>query len=99
MVHHIVMWKLHPKAEGHTKTENAQIIKEMLEDLQGKIDCICALRAGINENGGDYDVILVTEFQSKTDLQAYDIHPLHQQVKTYIQKAAASRACVDFTDE
>lgn len=98
MVHHIVMWQLRPEAEGRTKTENAQIIKDSLEGLIGQIPGLCSLLAGINENGGEYDLVLTTEFQSMADLQAYDVHPAHQQVKSYIQKSAQSRVCVDFTD-
>ena len=98
MVHHIVMWQLRPEAEGRTKTENAQIIKDSLEGLIGQIPGLCSLRAGINENDGEYDLVLVTQFPSMADLQTYDAHPAHQQIKSYIQKAAQSRICVDFTD-
>jgi len=37
MLHHIVMWKLKDFAEGKTKNENAELMKEKLEDLKIKI--------------------------------------------------------------
>lgn len=37
MIKHIVMWKLKPVAEGKTKQENAEIMKELLEGLPAKL--------------------------------------------------------------
>ena len=37
MIKHIVMWKLKEEAEGHSKEENAKLIKNMLEGLKDKI--------------------------------------------------------------
>ena len=37
MVRHIVFWKLKENAEGNDKLKNAEIIKEKLEALNGKI--------------------------------------------------------------
>lgn len=37
MIKHIVMWKLKDEAEGNSKAENAQIIKNSLEDLKEKL--------------------------------------------------------------
>ena len=36
MIKHIVMWKLKENAEGKTKEENAEIIKNGLEGLDRK---------------------------------------------------------------
>ena len=37
MVTHIVFWALKDEAEGHSKRENAEHIKEMLEALVGVV--------------------------------------------------------------
>lgn len=37
MIRHIVFWNLKEEAEGHTKEQNAAIIREGLEDLVGKV--------------------------------------------------------------
>ena len=64
MVKHIVMWKLKEEALEHTKAENAKKIKELLEALPGVIPDILELQVGINENGGEFDAVLVTKFPS-----------------------------------
>ena len=37
MLKHVVMWKLKETAEGKTKAENAQFMKEHLEALWGVV--------------------------------------------------------------
>lgn len=55
MVTHIVFWALKDEAEGHSKRENAEHIKEMLEALVGVVPGLIEAKVGINENGGKYD--------------------------------------------
>lgn len=97
MVRHIVCWKLKESAEGHTKAENAGLIKEKLEALVGVIDEIKELRVGINENGGEYDVLLETTFESMDALKAYDAHEAHQAVREFVRSVVESRVAVDYT--
>ncbi len=97
MIKHIVMWKLKDTAEGAPKAENAKKMKEMLLALPPVIPQIISLEVGINENGGEYDAVLVTEFASYEDLKTYDQHPAHQQVRAFVGSVAAGRAAVDFT--
>lgn len=98
MVTHVVMWKLKDETENGTKQENALKIKEMLEALPEKIAEIKSMQVGVNENGGEYDAILLSKFASYEDLKAYDVHPEHQKVRAFIKEAAVSRAAVDFTE-
>lgn len=97
MIKHIVMWKLKDEAEGALKAENAKKMKEMLEALPAQISNIVDLQVGINENGGEYDAVLVTTFASYEDLKTYDQHPAHQQVRAFVRAVAAGRAAVDYT--
>ena len=60
MVTHIVFWALKDEAEGHSKRENAEHIKEMLEALVGVVPGLIEAKVGINENGGKYDAALCT---------------------------------------
>ena len=98
MVTHIVMWKLKEEANGEKKDAIAKNIKSMLEALPEKISEIQSMEVGINENGGEYDAVLISKFASYDDLKAYDVHPEHQIVRTYIKGAALSRAAVDYTE-
>ncbi len=97
MIKHIVFWQLKDEAEGNTKLENAKIIKERLESLNGKIDGLLSLEVGINENGGDYDAALVSDFESMEALKAYAVNPLHVEVQDFVAKVRIARAAVDYT--
>ena len=92
MIKHIVLWKI----KEENKEENAKEIKKRLEALVPKIDDIKKLEVGVNENGGEYDAALVSEFESYDDLKAYDGHPEHLKVRQFIRSIAVTRAAVDY---
>ncbi len=96
MVRHIVLWKLHDNAEGKDKWENAEIIKKDLEALVGVIPGLIDAEVGLNENGGEYDAILCTTFESMEALKAYDVHPEHQKIREFISKIRVSRIAADY---
>lgn len=97
MVKHIVMWKLKDEAHGNNKATNAQIIKEKLEALNGKIDGLLKAEVGVDFlGGGNFDVVLYSEVASREALDAYQQHPLHQAVLPFIREAVSDRKAVDF---
>ena len=83
MLKHIVMWKLEEFAEGKSKAENAQWMKEHLEALIGIVPQIKSLEVGINVNTSDaaYDAVLVSTFENEEDLNLYQHHPEHDKVR------------------
>ncbi len=92
MLKHIVTWKM----KEENKAENMAEIKSRLEALVGVIDEIKSLEVGINENGGEYDIILITEFEDKKALETYDQHPAHQEVRKFVRSVVETRIAVDF---
>jgi len=98
MVKHIVMWKLHEFADGHTKAENALRIKKALEALKDKIGAIASLEVGINHTSREcaYDVVLYSEFNSFDDLDAYQNHEAHIALKGFLKDLRAGRVFVDY---
>jgi antibiotic biosynthesis monooxygenase (ABM) superfamily enzyme len=96
MVTHIVLWKLLDSAGGRTKIENARIIKEKLESLVGVVPGLISARVGINPEGGEYDVALISEFTDMEALKAYDTHPEHLKVREFVKKVRKSRTSFDF---
>lgn len=98
MVKHIVFWKLKEEAHGNTKEVNAQLIKQKLEDLNGKIEGVIKIEVGINflENAGNYDVALYSELENKEALPFYANHPLHQAILPFVKEAVVDRKAVDF---
>jgi len=98
MIKHIVCWKLADQAEGHSKAENARLLKSKLEGLAGRIPGLLKIEAGINFNAGDaaLDVALVSEFATRADLDAYQAHPLHRELADWINRVRTQRYIVDY---
>ncbi|GAK61681.1 stress responsive alpha-beta barrel domain protein [Candidatus Vecturithrix granuli] len=98
MVKHIVMWKLKETAEGASKAENLKTAQAQLEALTTKIPELNSLEVGIdfNRSAAAYDIVLVTEFESREALEAYQNHPEHRKVADFIGKIRQDRAVVDY---
>jgi hypothetical protein len=98
MIGHIVMWKLKETAEGRTAAENAAMIKSMLEALPPIISEVRTLQIStdIFHSSPEADVVLYTVFDSKEDLQAYQVHPEHQKCVAFIGAVVAERRVVDY---
>ena len=99
MIKHIVFFGLADNAEGKTKLENAQFIKEELENLKNLIPQILTIEVGINSPEAptsNYDIALYSEFESFETLDAYQVHPEHKRVAAYIGKVKTERAAVDY---
>ena len=98
MLKHIVMWKLRDVAEGKTRHENADLMKEMLEGLKDKISEIDQIEVGININSSDaaFDVVLYSEFENEEALVSYQKHPEHIKVADYVVKINEKRIVVDY---
>jgi Stress responsive A/B Barrel Domain. len=97
MIKHIVMWKLKEEAHGNDKPTNAQLIKEKLEGLSGKIEGLLKIEVGIDFLGGNnFDVVLYSELTSEEALDAYQNHPLHQELLPFVRDAVVDRKAVDY---
>lgn len=99
MVKHVVFFRLADMAEGKTKLENAQIIKQGLLSLLDKVPVLRSEKVGINIPNAtktDYDICLECEFDTWEDLDTYQNHPEHLKVAAYIAKCRTARAAVDY---
>ncbi|MCT4686470.1 Dabb family protein [Vallitalea sp.] len=99
MIRHVVMFKYQEEAEGNDKKYNLSKTKELLEELQGKVEEIKYLHVGLNDNEADnsnYDLVLTVDVESISDLNAYQINPDHALVGKFIKKVIMDRACVDY---
>lgn len=100
MIRHVVMWKISEEVfgDGQRAVGEARRLSERLNALAGKVPGVVALNAGVNcvDADGNWDFGLVADFQNQADLDAYAIHPLHQEVVAEIRLAVSARACVDF---
>jgi len=98
VIKHIVMWRLFNFADGTSKQENAQRLKEMLLSLPAKIPQIKQMEVGLNIDRTDAasDVVLYSEFDSLEDLKAYQMHPEHQKVVEFLNKVRSEKRVVDY---
>lgn len=98
MIKHIVMWTLKPEAMGRSAAENADRMKEMLEELNGAIPGLRHLEVSCDvfASNPECDIVLYSEFDTKKDLADYQAHPKHQRCVAWITQVAASRSLLDF---
>ena len=98
MIKHIVTWKL-KETNSLKKVEQANMIKQTLEALKPKIKEIIYLEIGLDCNSYDesnWDITLISEFESFNTLKAYIKHPDHQEVVAKIKPYFSGRVCVDY---
>ncbi len=98
MIRHIVVFKFHDFAHGKPKPENLKEAKALLEGLPARIKALKRMEVGTNFGSGPFhwDQILISEFETKQDLQAYLDHPEHRKVADYLAKVRDQRAVVDY---
>lgn len=96
MLKHIVMWKF-KDAEGKTKDENIEIVKDgllALPPLVPHIKNITFLKNQV-ECDRNFDALLIVETENEDELSKYKAHPEHQKVAQYVHKVTENRGAVD----
>lgn len=93
MIKHIVFFKLKDPSP-----DNIDRTVEVLHNMKGKIPQLRSLEAGrdVVRSERSYDLALVVEVDHLEDLQAYQVHPVHQEVIRYINEVKDHTLSVDF---
>jgi len=93
LITHIVCFKLKDRSE-----ENAQKAKDVLMSMEGRISQLLHLEVGIDILHSDrsYDLVLYSKFDSMEDLDAYQVHPVHQEIVKYMKSVGDATVAVDF---
>ena len=95
-IRHVVSWKLAATEEAE-REEHASRIKRGLESLPPVIPQLRFLQVGVNVvPANDFDLVLISDFDSVEDIAIYQEHPAHLEVAAFIRSVVASRASVDF---
>jgi len=91
MIKHVVMWTLKDKSK-------ASELKTLIESMKGRIESLVDIECGINYNtvNADCDIILISQHNSKEDLEAYQVDPVHKDAAKIIGASVTSRHAVDF---
>lgn len=98
MLKHIVMWKFMEHAEGKSRQENLDDVRERLLALSAIIPELKSMEIGQDAGVGrdPFDMVLITTFADADALDRYQHHPAHKAVSAYVSKVRMERACVDF---
>lgn len=98
MIIHIVMWRLKEQAGGNDKQANAQLIKDSLEALKGRIPGLLHIEVGmdISRTEESADLVLYTELDSEEALVYYQKHPDHRALIPLIRELTTERRVVDY---
>lgn len=93
MVRHIVFFQFPDHSEA---TKHA--VKDKIMSMQGKLDFVKHLEAGVNFSTEEraFDVALISDFETKEDLQTYATHPIHLEVVQFIKSLHAVSKVVDY---
>ena len=91
MIRHIVMWKFRPGTEAEKKA-----FLEGLRGLQGVIPQLKRSEVAVNVGQGNYDAVLVSEFESLEALDAYKNDPRHKAVSALCKSIRTDRVAVDY---
>ena len=98
MIKHIVMWNV----RGDTAAQrgaNLALLRSSFESLRGKIPGLLHLEIGVDTSRIEYacDVVLYSEFESQSALDAYGLHPEHLRVKAELADLRTAKHQVDYT--
>lgn len=94
MITHIVFFKLSDPTPA-----NLAAARDLLLSMNGKVEMLRHLEAGIDfvRSERSYDIALYTKFDTKEDLQAYQVHPYHAgTVAAHMKSVCSSVVAVDY---
>lgn len=91
MIRHIVMWKFRPGTE-----EEQERFLTGLAALQGVIPQLLKSEVARSVGEGNYDAVLVSEFESLEALDQYKNDPRHKAVSALCKSIRTDRVAVDY---
>jgi Stress responsive A/B Barrel Domain len=97
MIRHIISWKLSAQDEaGRAAAFDA--MAEGFGSLPALIPEIKTLHLGrdLDETPGNWDVVLIIDYENTAALAVYQTHPEHQRVAAIVRANVSERSAVDF---
>jgi len=94
MITHVVLMKF----TEESRQANRDRARDMLLSMVGKVETLRHLEVGLDEVHSDRscDLALVTRFDDMPGLEAYRIHPVHVEVKRFLQDVTEMTHVVDY---
>ncbi|MEI6406608.1 MAG: Dabb family protein [Actinomycetes bacterium] len=97
MIRHIVVFKLKAIEENAIETD--------FQNIKGKLEALTVAHEGISRLDVyrgmglvdfHWEVVLVGDYNSQEALDAYQVHPLHQEFVTWVSDYITDRVVIDF---
>lgn len=97
MIRHVVSWKLKDQ-DPAAKAAAFDLMAEGFGSLPPLIAEIRSLQIGrdLDETSGNWDVVLIIDYDSTAALDVYQGHPEHERVKKIVGGLVSERSSVDF---
>jgi quinol monooxygenase YgiN len=97
MIRHIISWTLKDQDAG-AKADAFERLAEGFRALPALIPEISSLDIArdLDETPGNWDVVLIVDYESRAALEAYQVHPEHERVKALVGSLVSNRAAIDF---
>ena len=99
MVRHIVCWNFKEEFTKEQNIKNSLKVKCELENLVNTINGIIELNVITDIlSTSNKDIVLNSLFENEEALAAYQKHPEHKRVSTYVGTVMQNRVCIDFIE-
>jgi hypothetical protein len=97
MIQHVVMFTL-KSTDPNERMTNTDQIRARLAALVGEIPGLSSviLEPDLGLVDGHWDLVLVSVHADNAALEAYQVHPLHKEVASFIGALVSDRATVDY---
>ena len=97
MIRHVISWKLAAEDAAGKDAAFAELA-EGFGALPHLIPEIKSLQLGrdIDETDGNWDVVLIVDYENTDDLEIYQQHPEHKKVAALVKSVTTARSAVDF---
>lgn len=97
MIRHIVSWKLSAQDEAGKDIQGAEIAAAFAP-LPAVLPGLLSLSVHRNVivQDSNFDLVLICDFASVDDHDAYQVHPGHVAAVSVIAERTIGRSCVDF---
>ncbi|MGM9551123.1 MAG: Dabb family protein [Clostridia bacterium] len=96
MVKHIVMWKYKAELGSDEREALFEKLQESAKGMNGKIKGLISASLLKNINPSEpHDICLYCEFENYTDVENYQVDPIHIGFKNIITGNVTDRVCVD----
>lgn len=93
MIKHIVFFKLKDRSP-----ESVEHTASVLRSMNGKIKEVLSLEVGVDvvRSERSFDISLTVVLENLQDLQAYQVHPVHQEIIQHINEVKDVSFAVDY---